>query len=63
MSLEDGVWKVWRDAPGFFQRFTGRFSEDGRSIEGAWERSADGSDWSLDFEGTYTKVDSRGATP
>src|SRR5579864_6544891 len=28
MSLADGVWKVWREAPGFFQRFTGTFSDD-----------------------------------
>jgi hypothetical protein len=32
MSLSDGVWKIGRDAPGFFQRFTGTFSADGNTI-------------------------------
>jgi hypothetical protein len=56
MSLEDGEWKLWRDAPGFSQRFTGRFSEDGSRIDGAWEQSADGSTWEHDFDLTYTRV-------
>ena len=25
MSLQDGVWKMWREAPGFSQRMTGTF--------------------------------------
>jgi hypothetical protein len=45
MSLNDGVWKVWRDFPGFSQRFTGTFSEDGNTITAHWEKSNDGSTW------------------
>jgi hypothetical protein len=33
MSLNDGVWKLWRQAPGFWQRYTGgvpRRRQDGR---------------------------------
>jgi hypothetical protein len=56
MSLSDGVWKLWRDAPGFFQRFTGTFSGDGKTISGRWEGSRDGSNWEYDFDVTYTKV-------
>ncbi len=56
MSLSDGVWKQWRDAPGFSQRFTGTFSGDGRTIRGRWEKSGDGSLWEYDFDLTYTKV-------
>lgn len=56
MSLSDGVWKLWRDASGFAQRFNGTFSSDGRRIEGRAENSADGSQWELDFDLTYTKV-------
>jgi hypothetical protein len=56
MSLSDGVWKLWRGAAGFSQRFTGTFSEDGRTIRGGWEKSTDGSQWELDFDLTYTKV-------
>jgi hypothetical protein len=55
MSLNDGVWKMWREAPGFRQRFTGTFSDDGGTIRGYWERSADGSHWEHDFDLTYTK--------
>jgi hypothetical protein len=56
MSLSDGVWKLWRDAPGFFQRFTGTFSDDGRTITGLWELSPDGTNFEPDIEMTYTKV-------
>ena len=56
MSLADGVWKLWRDSPGFSQRFSGTFSEDGRTIEGAWEKSVDGSTWEHDFDLVYTRV-------
>jgi hypothetical protein len=56
MTLRDGVWLVWRHAPGFSQRFTGTLSEDGRTIRGAWERSADGSTWEHDFDLIYTRV-------
>jgi hypothetical protein len=56
MSLSDGVWQLWRYAPGFSQRFTGTFSSDGKTIRGHWEKSSDGAEWELDFELTYTKV-------
>jgi hypothetical protein len=56
MSLSDGVWKLWRDAAGFSQRFMGTFSSDGRTISGRWEKSTDGSHWEPDFDLTYTKV-------
>ena len=56
MSLEAGVWKLWREAPGFWQRYTGQISEDGATIKGAWEASADGREWRHDFGLTYIKV-------
>jgi hypothetical protein len=56
MSLRDGVWKLWRDAPDFSQRFMGTFSNDGTTISGRWEKSADGVQWELDFDLTYTRV-------
>jgi len=56
MSLSERVWKMWRHAPGFFQRFTGTFSDDGKTITGRWEKSSDGSNWEPDFDLTYTKV-------
>jgi hypothetical protein len=56
MSLRDGVWKLWRNAPGFSQRFEGQFSEDGRTITAYWEMSRDDATWQLDFHMTFTKV-------
>ncbi|MGZ5309059.1 MAG: hypothetical protein ACXWDQ_01245 [Solirubrobacterales bacterium] len=59
MSLADGVWKLERDPSGprsdFWQRYVGEFSDDGKTIEGRWEKSDDGSSWELDFPLTYTK--------
>lgn len=56
MSLSNGVWKIWRDAPGFSQRFTGTFNDDGDMIESTWERSDDGVEWEVDFDLTYMRV-------
>ncbi len=56
MSFADGVWKMWRDAPGFSQRFQGTVSADGNTIAGYWEKSFDGSKWEHDFDVMYTKV-------
>jgi hypothetical protein len=61
MSFGDGLWKLSRHSADFSpltfsQRFTGTFSDDGRTIEGRWETSSDGSSWEHDFGLTYTKV-------
>lgn len=56
MSLRDRTWKMWRDAPGFSQRFTGKFSNNGNTIKVLGELSEDGVKWEHDFEQTYTKV-------
>jgi hypothetical protein len=61
MSIEGGVWKLWRDEPDFSpldfaQRFTGTFSVDGNTIEGRWEICHDGKTWEHDFDLTYTRA-------
>ena len=56
MSFGGGVWRMWREAPGFWQRFSGTLSDDGASIRAAWEKSADGSVWEHDFDLIYTRV-------
>ncbi len=56
MSLEGSLWKMWRESPGFSQRFTGTLSNDGNTITALWEKSSDGSRWEHDLELTYTKV-------
>jgi hypothetical protein len=55
MSLDHGSWKVWRDAPGFSQRFSGTFSDDSNTIEVVGELSKDGVNWEHDFTQTYTR--------
>jgi hypothetical protein len=55
MSFEDGVWRIWRSAPGFSQRFEGRFSDDGNTMTAAWEKSFDGTQWEHDFNVTYRR--------
>jgi hypothetical protein len=57
MSLGDHVWRIWRAAPGFDQRFEGRLGADGRTIDGRWEKSADGETWEHDFALKYVKAD------
>jgi hypothetical protein len=57
MTIGDGVWMLWRDAPDdFSQRFTGTFSADGETIAGAWELCRDGTTWAHDFDLTYRRV-------
>ena len=61
MNLGNGVWTLTREAADFSelrfsQRFTGTFSEDGRTIAGGWEMSPDGVNWDHDFDLTYWRV-------
>lgn len=56
MTLSGGIWTVWREYPGFSQRFLGTFSDDGKIITARWEKSSDGSNWEHDFNLTYTRV-------
>jgi hypothetical protein len=38
LSAEEGELKIWRGQPGFRQRFGGRFSDDGNTFGGTFER-------------------------
>jgi len=60
MTLEDGVWKLWRDEADFSpldfrQRYAGTISDDGEAIVGAWEICHDGTTWEHDFELIFRK--------
>ena len=58
MSFEGGIWKIWRHATGFWQRFKGKISKDGKTIIGHWERSMDeGKNWDHDFDLNYFRID------
>jgi len=38
MSFKNGVWKMWRNAPGFSQRFKGVLSKNHNTITAEWEK-------------------------
>jgi len=56
MSLAGSSWTLLRAEPdfsdlAFSQRYVGEISDDGRAVDGRWERSDDGGQtWELDFE-------------
>jgi hypothetical protein len=54
--LHNNIWKWWRNAPGFSQRFTGTIVHEGHTIMGKGEMSEDGKFWEKDLELTYTRV-------
>lgn len=60
MTFSGGVWILLRESEDFSpldfrQRFTGRFTEDGRSIRGTWEANH-GERWEKDFDLTYVRL-------
>lgn len=55
MTLENGVWKMWRESSGFSQRMTSTFSDDGNTISTHGELSHDGENWEQDLNVTYTR--------
>src|SRR5215213_7884985 len=60
MTLAGNIWTLSRTGPDFSpfdfsQRYVGTFSDDGRTIEGAWEISHDNTTWEKDFDLTYRK--------
>jgi hypothetical protein len=56
-TLTEEAWRLERAAPDFHQRFVGVFRDDGRTIDGRWESSPDGTNWEIDFPITYRKVE------
>ena len=55
-TLQDNVWKQWRNAPGFSQRSTTTISADGNTMTSVGELSKDGKTWEGDLSLTYTRV-------
>ena len=56
MSFSDATWRLWRNDPGFSQRFEGRVSPDRNRIVARSEKTFDGSTWEHDFDLTYTRL-------
>jgi hypothetical protein len=57
MTFDGEVWTMSREASGFNQRFTATVRGD--TIEGQWEMSEDGVNWTVDFELVYTRQSPR----
>lgn len=55
MSYANGIWRQWREAPSFWQRFTGELDATGAVITAMWENSPDGREWQKDFDLTYRR--------
>jgi hypothetical protein len=55
VAMEGSSWRMWRDAPGFSQRFTGTFEDGGDTIAGQWELSRDDETWDDDLRITYRR--------
>ena len=59
VGLDAGTWRIWRDVPGFSQRFTGTLSDNGSTINGQWQLSRDDATWNDDLAITYRRLDER----
>jgi hypothetical protein len=55
VSLEDGVWRTWRDQPGFDQRFAATLGED--HFEGVFQLAETPGDWQDDMTVIYRRRD------
>jgi hypothetical protein len=56
VSIDDRAWRLWRDAPGFSQRFTGTFADGGDTIIGRWQLCRDDTHWHDDLQITYRRA-------
>ena len=55
VSFEDGTWRMWRNEPGFSQRFTGTLGDEGDTIDGLWKLSRDDTTWDDDLKITFRR--------
>jgi hypothetical protein len=53
VSLEDGVLRIWRDHPGFDQRFTATLGPD--AFEGQWQLARTPGQWQDDLKVLYRR--------
>jgi hypothetical protein len=55
VSLDDGVLRIWRDHPGFDQRFTATVGPD--AFEGQWQPAQTPGQWQDDLKVIYRRRD------
>ena len=56
-TLQNNVWKWWRNAPGFRQRYEGIIGDDGNTITTSGELSKDGISWEKNLDLTYKRAE------
>ena len=54
VSLDDGALRMWRDAPGFDQRYSATLGHD--AFEGLWQLARTPGDWQDDLRVTYRRT-------
>jgi hypothetical protein len=55
LNIDSEAWRLWRDAPGFSQRFTGTFADSGDLIAGRWQLCRDDIHWDDDLQVSYRR--------
>jgi len=55
VSIDEATWQIWRDSPGFSQRFTGTLTDRGDTIAGVWQLCQDDVHWNDDLAITYRR--------
>jgi hypothetical protein len=53
VSVDDGVWRIWRDHPGFDQRFSATLGPD--RFEGLFQLAETPGDWQDDMKVVYRR--------
>ena len=56
VSLRENLWKWWRNAPGFLQRYEASIVDGGQTMIGKGELSKDGVSWEKDLDLTYSRI-------
>jgi hypothetical protein len=55
VSIDDESWQIWRNAPGFSQRFSGVFTDSNDTVVGRWQLRRDEQLWDDDLEIAYRR--------
>jgi hypothetical protein len=55
MSVDAATWRLWRDVPGFSQRYVGVVADGGNTIVGRWQLREDAVTWNDDLQITYRR--------
>lgn len=56
VTLRDNIWKWWRNAAGFQQRYEVIIEDGGNTLVGRGELSRDGVSWEKDLDLTHTRA-------